>query len=67
LCYQERTAKEGYFGSSTPSSQIPLKPNTLAERRSGSHHDILFVISELRQYMALKTALRAIFAPKNRV
>jgi len=35
--------------------------------RSGSHHDILFVISELRQYMALKTALRAIFAPKNRV
>jgi transposase len=33
LCYQERTAKEGYFGSSTPSSQIPLKPNTLAERQ----------------------------------
>ena len=33
LRYQERTAKEGYFGSSTPSSQIPLKPNTLAERQ----------------------------------
>jgi transposase len=33
LHYQERTAKEGYFGSSTPSSQIPIKPNTLAERQ----------------------------------
>lgn len=33
LRYQERTAKEGYFGSSTPSSQIPIKPNTLAERQ----------------------------------
>ena len=28
LRYQERTAKEGFFGSSTPSSQIPIKPNT---------------------------------------
>jgi transposase len=33
LRYQERTAKEGCFGSSTPSSQIPIKPNTLAERQ----------------------------------
>jgi transposase len=33
LRYQERTAKEGYFGSSTPSSQIPIKPDTLAERQ----------------------------------
>jgi transposase len=27
LRYQERTAKEGFFGSSTPSSKIPVKPN----------------------------------------
>ena len=27
LRYQERTAKEGFFGSSTPSSKIPLKPS----------------------------------------
>lgn len=36
---QERTAKEGYFGSSTPSSQIPLKPNSPTEhqkKRSGA-------------------------------
>ena len=30
LSYQERTAKEGLFGSSTPSSRIPLKPNSSA-------------------------------------
>ena len=28
LRYQERTAKEGFFGSSTPSSKIPIKPNS---------------------------------------
>jgi len=28
LHYQERTAKEGVFGSSTPSSKIPVKPNS---------------------------------------
>lgn len=33
LRLQERTAREGFFGSSTPSSQIPIKPNTLAERQ----------------------------------
>jgi len=33
LRYQERTAKEGFFGSSTPSSKIPIKPNTLAQRQ----------------------------------
>ena len=27
LRYQERTAKEGFFGSSTPSAKIPVKPN----------------------------------------
>ena len=27
LHYQERKAQEGFFGSSTPSSKIPLKPN----------------------------------------
>jgi len=28
LRYQERTAREGPFGSSTPSSKIPVKPNS---------------------------------------
>ncbi len=28
LHYQERTAKEGFFGSSTPSSKLPIKPNS---------------------------------------
>jgi len=28
LLYQERTAKEGFFGSSTPSSKIPVKANS---------------------------------------
>lgn len=32
LKYQERTAKEGFFGSSTPSSKIPVKPCTPAEQ-----------------------------------
>jgi transposase len=27
LRYQERTAQEGFFGSSTPSSKVPIKPN----------------------------------------
>ena len=27
LRYQERTAKEGFFGSSTPSSKLPVKAN----------------------------------------
>ncbi len=27
LNYQERTAKEGFFGSSTPSSKVPVKPS----------------------------------------
>jgi len=33
LRYQERTAQEGFFGSSTPSSQIPVKPNRPAGPR----------------------------------
>jgi transposase len=33
LAYQERTAREGYFGSSTPSSKIPIKANTLEENQ----------------------------------
>jgi len=28
LGYQRRTAKEGFFGSSTPSSKVPIKPNS---------------------------------------
>jgi transposase len=31
---QERSAKEGAFGASTPSSKIPIKPNALAERQA---------------------------------
>ena len=31
LRYQERTAKEGFFGSSTPSSQVPVKPGAPAD------------------------------------
>jgi len=30
LHYQQRSAKEGLFGSSTPSSKIPVKPNSSA-------------------------------------
>lgn len=33
LRYQERTAKEGFFGSSTPSSRIPVKPNRQKEHQ----------------------------------
>jgi len=39
LRYQERTAKEGPFGSSTPSAKVPLKANTPLEsshRRGGA-------------------------------
>ena len=32
--YQERTAKEGPFGASTPSSKIPIKPSSLEERQA---------------------------------
>jgi transposase len=34
LRYQERTAAEGPFGSSTPSSKVPVKPSSLAERQA---------------------------------
>jgi len=34
LTYQERTAKEGPFKSSTPSSKIPIKPDSLPERQA---------------------------------
>jgi hypothetical protein len=34
LRHQERTAQEGFFGSSTPSSKVPVKPDTLAERQA---------------------------------
>ena len=33
LRYQERTAKEGFFGSSTPSSKIPIKPSSPEEQK----------------------------------
>lgn len=39
LRYQERTAKEGPFGSSTPSAKVPIKANTPPEnsqRRGGA-------------------------------
>ena len=31
LRYQQRTAKEGFFGSSTPSAKLPVKPNSQKE------------------------------------
>jgi len=34
LRYQERTAREGSFGSSTPSSKVPVKPSSLPERQA---------------------------------
>lgn len=34
LRYQERKDQEGFFGSSTPSSQLPLKANTDKENRN---------------------------------
>ena len=34
LRYQERTVREGPFGSSTPSSKVPLKANSLAENQA---------------------------------
>lgn len=34
LRYQERTVKEGPFGSSTPSSKVPLKPNSIEENQA---------------------------------
>ena len=33
LRYQQRSAKEGFFGSSTPSAKIPLKPNRHKEHQ----------------------------------
>jgi len=32
LRYQERTAKEGFFSLSTPSSKLPVKPRSPAEQ-----------------------------------
>ena len=31
----ERKITEGFFGSSTPSSQKPVKPNTTSEKKNG--------------------------------
>ena len=33
LRYQERTAKEGFFGPSTPSSKLAVKPNSPAKHQ----------------------------------
>jgi transposase len=33
LRYQERTGTEGFFGSSTPSSKLPIKPNSHKEHQ----------------------------------
>ena len=33
LRYQERTTKERFFGSSTPSSKLPVKSNSSTEHR----------------------------------
>ena len=36
LRYQERTAKEGFFGSSTPSAKRPVKPNSTTPQCPGA-------------------------------
>lgn len=36
LRYQERTAQEGFFGSSTPSAKLPVKANTTSRETPGS-------------------------------
>lgn len=36
LRYQERTSKEGFFGSSTPSSKKPFKPNSKEKKNGGA-------------------------------
>lgn len=36
LRYQERTAKEGFFGSSTSSAKLPVKPNTTQRESPGA-------------------------------
>lgn len=36
LRYQERTAKEGFFGSSTPSAKLPVKANTTSSHGPGA-------------------------------
>jgi len=36
LRYQERTAKEGFFGSSTPSAKLPVKANTTRRQTPGA-------------------------------
>ncbi len=36
LRYQDRTAKEGFFGSSTPSSKIPIKANSSTQCRGNN-------------------------------
>jgi transposase len=33
LRYQQRTVKEGFFGSSTPSAKVPVKPNSSAAHK----------------------------------
>ena len=34
LNQNQRRSKEGFFGSSTPSSQVPVKPNSLLENQA---------------------------------
>ena len=36
LRYQERTAREGFFGSSTPSAKLPVKANTTLRESPGA-------------------------------
>lgn len=34
VCANERKSKEGFFGSATPSSQVPVKKNSIAENQA---------------------------------
>ena len=40
LHYQERTAKEGFFGSSTPSSKLPVKPSSQVMKSRKTMNDV---------------------------
>lgn len=67
LKYQERTAREGFFGSSTPSAQVPVKPSAEAEptaRRGGAqaghpgHGRRAVPVAEVQQVQRVSAAPR---------
>jgi hypothetical protein len=51
LRHQERTAKEGFFGSSTPSSRIPIKPNSCTEHQHNQGGGTGALVSNMWRYL----------------